>query len=68
MGKEQKMSSEYKVISDAFCITPGHKARKIEGHLNEQAKEGWKLDALDAVMLLGIDIGYYLVLKRKCES
>jgi hypothetical protein len=56
---------EYKVISDWLCYSCSHKARKIEGHLNDMAKEGWRLIALDAATVLGFDIGFYLVLGRE---
>ena len=59
------MASEYKVIADSFCITPGHKARKIERHLNEHAKDGWRLDTLNGVFFVGIDVGFYIVLRRE---
>lgn len=58
------MTTEYKVISDWFCLTAGHKAMKIERHLNYLSTEGWEFVALDSVIVLGFDIGYYLVLKR----
>ncbi len=58
------MTTEYKVLSDALCLTPSSKARKIEMHLNELAIEGWEFVALDPITLLGIDVGFYLVLKR----
>ena len=58
------MTYEFKVISDFFCLTAGHKARKIEKHLNQLSPAGWEFVALDAVLVLGCDIGYYLVLKR----
>ena len=61
---ETKMSEEYKVISDWFCLTPAHKARKIQGHLNRLSAEGWDLAALDSALVLGFDVGFYLVLKR----
>ena len=33
------MTTEYKVLSDALCLTASSKARKIEMHLNELAIE-----------------------------
>lgn len=59
---------EYKVISDASCLTCRHKARKIESLLNAHAADGWRLDALDPVLLLGIDVGFYLVLRRETPA
>ncbi len=56
---------EYKVVSDWLCLSSTQKARKIEGHLNEFAKQGWRFVSLDAVAVLGFDIGYYLVLGRE---
>lgn len=58
------MSDEYKVISAWFCLTAGRKARKIEEHLNRLSAEGWIFVALDPVLILGFDVGFYLVLKR----
>lgn len=58
------MATEYKVISDWLCFSPKYKAKKIENHLNSSAASGWEFVALDPVMLLGIDIGFYLVLER----
>ncbi len=55
---------EYKVISDWFCVTAGHKAKKIEDHLNLLSPLGWEFVALDPMMVLGFDIGFYLVLGR----
>jgi hypothetical protein len=43
----------------------GHKARKIETCLNDMAKDGWRLVALNAVTVLGFDIGFYLVVGRE---
>jgi len=45
-------------------LAAGHKARKIEKHLNEHSATGWAFVALDAVTVLGFDIGFYLVLGR----
>ncbi|MFH1742949.1 MAG: DUF4177 domain-containing protein [bacterium] len=59
------MKTEYKVIKDAMCLTCGHKAEKIEKHLNTLSAEGWEFVALDPVLLLGIDIGFYLIMKRQ---
>ena len=58
------MSTQYKVIGDCFCFTSGHKARKIESHLNGLTAQGWEFVALDPVMVFGCDVGFYLVLKR----
>ena len=58
------MSEEYKVISDWFCLTARHKARKIETHLNRLSADGWEFVALDPVLVLGFDLGFYLVVKR----
>jgi hypothetical protein len=58
------MTTKYKVISDWFCLTAKHKAKKIESHLNRLSPAGWKFVALDPVIFLGFDIGYYLVLSR----
>lgn len=58
------MATQYKVISEWLCLTAGHKARKIEGHLNDLSAEGWEFVALDSVTVLGFDVGFYLVLKR----
>ena len=33
-------------------------------HLNELSCDGWELAALDSVSFLGIDVGFYLVVKR----
>lgn len=35
------MEAEYKVISDLLCLTAGHKARKIENHLDDKLKN-WR--------------------------
>jgi hypothetical protein len=56
---------EYKVLSDSLCLSSAQKARKIETRLNDMAKEGWRFVALDAVTILGFDVGYYLVLGRE---
>ena len=58
------MATQYKVISDWFCLTAGHKARKVETHLNNLSTEGWEFVALDPVSVLGFDVGFYLILKR----
>lgn len=58
------MPTEYKVVSDWLCLTAAHKAKKIERHLNDLSAEGWEFLALDPVMVLGFDLGFYLVLKR----
>lgn len=58
------MTTQYKVICDWFCLTAGHKAAKIERHLNNHSAKGWEFIALDPVTVLGFDIGFYLVLKR----
>ena len=62
------MPTEYRVISDWLCVTAGHKARKIEGHLNKLSAEGWEFVTLDSATVLGCDIGFYLVLKRSSPS
>jgi hypothetical protein len=62
------MGTEYKVISDWFCISARSKARKIENHLNNLSDEGWEFVGLDAVTILGFDIGFYLVLRRSSQS
>jgi hypothetical protein len=56
---------EYKVLRDSLCLSSAQKARKIETRLNDMAKEGWRFVALDAVTVLGFDVGYYLVLARE---
>jgi hypothetical protein len=56
--------TKYKVVCDSLCLTTGHKARKIEAHLNREAEEGWELAAFDPVLVLGFDVGFYLVLKK----
>jgi hypothetical protein len=58
------MATEYKVISDWLCLSAGHKARKIEKHLNNLSGKGWEFVALDPVMFLGFDVGFFLVLRR----
>ena len=58
------MATQYKVISDCLCLTSGHKARKIERHLNNLSAEGWEFVALDPATWFGCDVGFYLVLKR----
>jgi len=58
------MRTEYKVISDWLCLTSAHKARKIERILNSLSADGWEFAALDPVLVLGFDVGFYLVLKR----
>ena len=55
---------EYKVICDVSCLTASHKARKLEAHLNTSAKDGWRYCSLEPVLLLGIDVGFYLTLQR----
>ena len=62
------MSTQYKVISDCFCLTSWSKARKIEHHLNSLTAQGWEFVALDPVMVMGCDVGFYLVLKRVAAS
>jgi hypothetical protein len=59
---------QYKVLSDWLCLSSAQKARKIETQLNDMAKEGWRYVALDAVTILGFDVGYYLVLGRETEK
>ncbi len=58
---------EYKVTRRWLCVSAGQKARHIETQLNELAKEGWRFVALDAVTVLGFDIGYYLVVGRRAR-
>ena len=58
---------EYKVASNWLCLTAGHKARSIETQLNDLAKQGWRFVALDAVTVLGFDVGYYLVVGRELQ-
>jgi len=62
------MSTQYKVISDCFCLTSGQKARKIENYLNSLTAQGWEFVALDPVMVMGCDVGFYLVLRRVAAS
>jgi hypothetical protein len=62
------METQYKVISDWFCFTAGHKALKIERHLNALSAEGWEFVALDPLTFLGCDLGFYLVLKRSSSK
>ncbi len=59
------MTTEYRVVTDWLCIGSGNKARKIEMRLNEMAPDGWEFAGLDAVTVLGFDIGYYLVVRRR---
>ena len=59
------MSCEYKVIADPWCLTAGSKAKKIERHLNQLAQDGWELAKIDPVMVLGFDVGFYLVLQKE---
>ena len=56
---------EYKVISEWLCYSANHKSQKIERRLNELARDGWRFVALDAVTILGFDIGFYLVVGRQ---
>ena len=58
------MTTEYKVLCDAFCWTSQSKTRKIEQYLNEWSDDGWELATLTPVSFLGIDVGFYLVVKR----
>ncbi len=58
---------EYKVVKKWLCLSAGDKARKIEAQLNEFATQGWRFVALDAVTVLGFDIGYYLVVGRQSQ-
>jgi hypothetical protein len=62
------MEAEYKVISNWLCLTAGHKARKIENHLNDLSAEGWEFVELESVTVLGFDIGFYLILRRLSRS
>jgi hypothetical protein len=64
--RRRPLSVEFKVISDAGSLTTGHKARKIEAHLNSYAQQGWEFVTLDHITVLGLDLGFYLVLKRTC--
>lgn len=70
MSQERKVlvGTEYKVITDWFCMSAGSKARKIENHLNSMSAEGWEYAALESVTVLGFDVGFYLVLKRPPQS
>jgi len=56
---------EYKVASSWFCYSASDKARKIETCLNDMARDRWRFVALDAVTVLGFDIGFYLVVGRE---
>jgi hypothetical protein len=56
---------EYKVTSAWFCYSASHKANMIQTYLNDMAKDGWRFVALDAVTVLGFDIGYYVVVGRE---
>ena len=58
------MGTQYKVISDWLCYSAAHKAGKIEKLLNNFSAAGWEFVALDSITLVGIDIGFYLVLKQ----
>ena len=58
------MATQYRVISDWRCLSAGHKAKKIERHLNNLSAEGWEFVALDSMTVFGFDVGFYLVLKR----
>jgi hypothetical protein len=58
------VTTQYKVISDWLCLTTRQKARKIESHLNHWSADGWEFLALDAVMVFGFDVGFYLILKK----
>lgn len=58
------MTTEYRVVTDWLCLTSRSKARKIEARLNQMAPEGWQFVSLDAVTVLGFDVGYYLVVCR----
>ena len=51
-----------------FASTDEHKAKKIERNLNNLSAEGWEFVSLNSVMLLGFDIGFYLVLKRMSQK
>lgn len=57
--------TEYKTVCDTFCWTSQSKMRKIEGHLNLLAAEGWEFVASDPVTVLGFDVGFYLLVKRE---
>jgi hypothetical protein len=65
MGYDWRADMEYKVASSWFCYSASHKARKIEAYLNEMARDGWRFVTLDAVTVLGFDIGFYLVVGRE---
>ena len=59
---------EYRVCSSWFCYSASHKAGKIQTYLNDMAKDGWRFVALDAVTVLGFDIGYYVVVGREPKA
>ncbi len=59
---------EYKVASSWFSFSASQKARRIETYLNDMAKDGWRFVALDAVTILGFDIGFYLVVGRELRA
>jgi hypothetical protein len=59
------METQYRVICNWLCLTAGDKAKKIENNLNNLSAEGWEFAAIDSVMFLGCDIGFYLVVKRQ---
>ena len=62
------MTTEFKVVCDAFCMTTRGKARKIEKHLTKLTADGWEFLALDPCTVLGTDVGFYLVMKREAGA
>lgn len=62
------MDNQFKVINESFCFTARQKAAKIEHYLNSLSAEGWAFVALEPVMFLGFDTGFYLVMKRSSLS
>lgn len=62
------MTVEYKVIHKTFCRSTTSKAEQIEKYLNEFAHENWEFVALKHVMLLGTDVGFYLIMQRTIDE
>jgi len=62
------VTSEYKVIPEAFYWTTAEKARRIERDLNRLAQDGWELVVIDPVTFLGFDVGYCLVVRRVAQE
>ncbi|MBN1908929.1 MAG: hypothetical protein JW818_04250 [Pirellulales bacterium] len=58
------MAMQYKVVCQTWCLTSHSKAKAIEHHLNHLSPQGWEFTALESVIFLGIDVGFYLVLQR----